>query len=60
MVLNAGMGIIKGSTGISDTDLPSGWVKIDEERIFVISEGGFIDKGKEVTILSVDGNRVFG
>ena len=50
---------LKGSTGISDTDLlPSGWVKIDEERIFVISEGGFIDEGKEVTILSVDGNRV--
>ena len=50
---------LKGSTGISDTDLhPSGWVKIDEERIFVISEGGFIDEGKEVMILSVDGNRV--
>ena len=50
---------LTGSTGISDTDLhPSGWVKIDEERIFVISEGGFIDEGKEVTILSVDGNRV--
>ena len=50
---------LKGSTGISDTDLhPSGWVKIEEERIFVISEGGFIDEGKEVMILSVDGNRV--
>ena len=45
--------------GTSDTDLhPSGWVIIDGQRIFVVSEGGFIEKGKKVTILSVDGNRV--
>ena len=48
-----------GEIGITDTDLhPSGWIKIDSERIFVISEGDFIEKGKEVKILAVDGNRV--
>ena len=31
---------LKDSIGIADTDLhPSGWVKIEEQRIFVISEG---------------------
>ncbi|MFL2983306.1 MAG: NfeD family protein [Candidatus Neomarinimicrobiota bacterium] len=43
----------------ADTDLnPSGWIRIDGQRIFVISDAGFIDKGKEVSIISVDGNRV--
>jgi len=50
---------LQGKEGTSDTDLhPSGWVIIDGQRIFVVSEGGFIEKGKKVTILSVDGNRV--
>ncbi len=50
---------LDGLTGIADTDLhPSGWVKIGEQRVFVVSEGGFIDQGKEITVLSVDGNRV--
>jgi len=50
---------LHGKVGTSDTDLhPSGWVIIDGQRIFVVSEGGFIEKGKKVTILSVDGNRV--
>ena len=50
---------LDGLTGVADTDLhPSGWVKIGEQRVFVVSEGGFIDQGKEITILSVDGNRV--
>ena len=45
--------------GLSDTDLhPSGWVKVNDQRIFVVSEGEFISKGVEVKILSVDGNRV--
>jgi membrane-bound serine protease (ClpP class) len=45
--------------GETDTDLnPSGWVKVDKNRIFVVSEGGFIDKGMKVKILSVDGNRI--
>ena len=50
---------LQGKLAITDTDLhPSGWINIDNQRIFVLSEGGFIEKGKEVAILSVDGNRV--
>ena len=50
---------LQGELAITDTDLhPSGWINIDNQRIFVLSEGGFIEKGKKVTILSVDGNRV--
>jgi len=50
---------LKGEIAIADTDLhPSGWINIEDQRIFVLTEGGFIEKGKEVTILSVDGNRV--
>ncbi len=49
----------KGTIGITDTDLhPSGWIKIKDQRVFVISEGDFISKGKNVKVLSVDGNRV--
>jgi membrane-bound serine protease (ClpP class) len=48
-----------GETGISDTDLhPSGWIKTNKERLFVISEGKFIEKGSNIEILSVNGNRI--
>ena len=50
---------LRGETGIADTDLhPSGWVRVKDQRIFVVSEGEFIEEGKEIQILSVDGNRV--
>ncbi len=50
---------LQGETGIADTDLhPSGWVRVKDQRIFVVSEGEFIEEGKEIQILSVDGNRV--
>ena len=50
---------LQGKLAITDTDLhPSGWINIDNQRIFVLSEGGFIEKGKKVAILSVEGNRV--
>tara|TARA_A100001037_G_scaffold306738_1_gene354781 strand:- start:14054 stop:15415 length:1362 start_codon:yes stop_codon:yes gene_type:complete len=46
-------------SGIADTDLhPSGWVKVADERLFVVSEGEFVEKGKPVQILKVDGNRI--
>ena len=49
----------KGKQGIADTSLhPSGWIQLEDERIFVVSEGDFIEKGERVTVLSVDGNRV--
>ena len=48
-----------GEDGVADTDLhPSGWVKVNDQRIFAVSEGAFIDNTTVVTILSVDGNRV--
>ena len=48
-----------GAEGIADTDLhPSGWIKTEKERLFVISEGKFIEKGSKVEILSVDGNMI--
>ena len=49
----------KGKEGIADTNLhPSGWIQLKNERIFVVSEGDFIEKGEKITVLSVDGNRV--
>lgn len=48
-----------GQVGVADSDLhPSGWVTIDDERIFVVSDGTFIEDGKKVKIIKVDGNRV--
>ena len=45
--------------GIADTDLhPSGWIRVSDKRVFVVSEGDFIEKGAEIIVLSVDGNRV--
>ncbi|MBC8216054.1 MAG: nodulation protein NfeD [Candidatus Marinimicrobia bacterium] len=50
---------LKGKQGVATTDLrPSGWVSVEDQRVFVVSEGDFITKGDTVTILSVDGNRV--
>ncbi|MBL7014024.1 MAG: nodulation protein NfeD [Candidatus Marinimicrobia bacterium] len=48
-----------GKEGIAESDLhPSGWVVLGDEKVFVVSEGEFIDKGQTVKVLSVDGNRV--
>jgi|TARA_Y100000310_G_scaffold63867_1_gene59316 membrane-bound serine protease (ClpP class) len=48
-----------GIEGETQSDLrPSGWVTVDGQRIFVVSEGDFIEKNCRVKILSVDGNRV--
>ena len=48
-----------GQEGVADTDLhPSGWVLIGNERIFVVSDGTFIENGEKVKIIKVDGNRV--
>ena len=50
---------LENEIGEADSDLhPSGWVKIDNQRVFVVSEGDFIPKGTEVKVLSVDGNRI--
>ncbi len=48
-----------GETGVSDTDLhPSGWIIAKKKRLFVLSEGKFIEKGSNIEILSVNGNRI--
>ena len=48
-----------GETALTETDLhPSGWIVVNNERIFAVSEGNFINKNVSVVILSVDGNRV--
>ena len=48
-----------GEEAITETDLhPSGWIVVNNERIFAVSEGNFIEKNVKVIILSVDGNRV--
>lgn len=48
-----------GQQGVADTDLhPSGWVIVGDKRIYVVSDGTFIEDGEEVKIITVDGNRV--
>ena len=48
-----------GRTGVATSDLrPSGWVIVNNEKIFVVTEGEFVDKDQQIIILSVDGNRV--
>lgn len=51
-------GELIGKQALALTDLrPSGTAEIDGERIDVVSEGGFIKAGAEVTILRADGYR---
>lgn len=37
---------------------PSGTIKLDDERIDAVSEGRFIDDGKDVKIIKVEGSRI--
>ena len=46
------------TTAIATSDLrPSGWALAGERKIFVVSEGEFIENGDKIRILSVDGKR---
>ncbi len=48
-----------GQMGIAASDLrPSGWAVVGAEKIFVVTEGEFVENGDDVQILSVDGNRI--
>ena len=48
-----------GKRGVTITHLrPSGGVEIDGKRIDVVSQGGFIEKGKSVEVVLVDSNRI--
>jgi len=50
---------LPGSKGITLTPLrPAGIVLVNNERIDVVSEGGYIDKDKDVKIVSVSGSRI--
>lgn len=54
-----GLEKLAGARGVAVSDLrPSGWVTVDEKKMFVVSEGEFVSQGESVRILTVDGNRV--
>ena len=48
-----------GKSGIATSDLrPSGWALVGDKKIFVVTEGEFVDNDQPIKVLSVDGNRV--
>ena len=48
-----------GAVGLAQSDLrPAGIAMVDNERIDVVSEGGFVEKGTEIKVVAVDGPRV--
>ena len=48
-----------GKRGVAITLLrPAGTVKIDRKRYSVVTQGEYIEKGKEIEIIEVEGNRV--
>ena len=58
-VASLGWEKLVGEPGLTETDLhPSGWIVVNSERVFAVSEGNFIDKNVKIIVLSVDGNRV--
>ncbi len=54
-----GLENLVGESGSATSDLrPSGWAIVGEEKLFVVSEGEFIESGDSIRILSVEGNRI--
>ncbi|WP_343033639.1 nodulation protein NfeD [Alkalicoccus luteus] len=50
---------LEGQTGTSLTVLrPSGSAMIGEERLDVVSEGGYIEQGRKIKVIAVSGSRV--
>ena len=48
-----------GRAGLTITPLrPAGTITIDDERIDVVSEGGYIDNGQSVKVIKVEGSRI--
>jgi len=48
-----------GHTGMAVTDLrPAGTAVINNRRVNVVSRGEYLDKGTEIVVLEVEGNRV--
>jgi membrane-bound serine protease (ClpP class) len=49
----------KGKTGAALTDLrPAGTAMIDNKRVDVVSRGEYIEKGADIVVLAIEGNRV--
>ncbi|MCP4599042.1 MAG: hypothetical protein GY847_00620 [Proteobacteria bacterium] len=56
---SAGLIDLIGAMGQARSDLrPAGIAMIDDRRIDVVSEGGFIEKGDKVKVVAIDGPRV--
>lgn len=54
-----GIDALVGMTGSAHSTLrPAGVATIDGRRVDVVAEGGFVEKGQEIEVLRVDGNRV--
>ncbi len=48
-----------GQTGVARSDLrPAGIAMVDDRRIDVVSEGGFVEKGTQLKVVAMDGPRV--
>lgn len=72
LVLNTGLDAAEGYASTPPSDMrwlakrgqalstlrPSGIALLDGERVDVVSEGEFIDAGKDVEVVRVDGNRI--
>lgn len=51
--------IFLGKTGVTLTPLrPAGMVQIEDQRVDVVTDGGFIEANIEVVVIAVDGPRV--
>ena len=49
----------EGKLGIAKTALrPAGIATVENTRIDVVSEGGFIDSGEQIRVVSIDGPRI--
>ena len=48
-----------GRPGVAETSLrPSGKVRIDDRRLDVVAEGGYLDAGTPIEVVSADGSRI--
>ena len=48
-----------GKTGVAITPLrPAGTIEIDGVRLDVLTQGEFIEKGKKVEVIKIEGNRI--
>ena len=58
-VSNANRIELIGKQGMSLTPLrPAGTVAVEDERIDVVTEGGYVDAGKTVEVIKVEGSRI--